>query len=32
MTGMPLIVLSSLLFVGLIGVVGYLAWRNRGDS
>jgi hypothetical protein len=32
MTALPLIIVSSLLFLGMIGLVGYIAWKNRGDS
>lgn len=32
MTGFPLIALSSILLLGLIGAVGYIAWKNRGNG
>jgi len=31
-SGLPLIAVTSVLFLGLIGVVGYLAWKNRGEK
>ncbi|MCR6712081.1 MAG: hypothetical protein NVV57_05030 [Demequina sp.] len=27
-----LIVISSLIFLGMIGTVGFLAWKNRKDQ
>jgi len=31
-SAMPTIVISALLLLGMIGTVGYLAWKNRKDS
>jgi hypothetical protein len=28
----PTIVISSLIVLGMIGTVGYLAWKNRKDD